>query len=722
MRSLPVSLPVLLAFLAGCPKAVPVAPPAPVVEAPVAPPAPAFPPLPDARTVDAKDTLHGVDVPDPFRWLEDETTPEVQSWMHAEDAHTRARLSALPVRTKLAARFKELYYVDSVGTPVQRGNRFFYVKTLADKEKAILYWREGTDGAEKVLLDPNAWGDGKTTSLGDWTPSWDGARLVYQEKPNAADEATLKVIDVTTGAVSAVDTIPGGKYAEPDWTPDGTGFYYEFLPSDPSIPVDARPGFTELRYHALGTDPSKDPVIHPATRDPKTFLAGALSRDGRWLFTYVQRGWNENDVYVRDLKSKDTAFKPLVLGKDATYSVWAWKDAFYVQTNEGAPNSRIFKVDPKRTARKNWKEIVPEDKAATMQGFSIVGGHLAVSYLQDVSSQLRILTLDGKAVRTVQLPGIGTSGGLQGLEDVDTAYYGFSSFTTPRQVYRTTISTGASDLWAKVEVKADLSQFQVDQVRYTSKDGTQVPMFLVHKKDAPKDGNRPTLLYGYGGFDVSLTPSYTSRIVPWLEAGGVYAVANLRGGGEYGKAWHDAGRGAKKQNVFDDFAAAGEYLVKEGWTKPARLAVNGGSNGGLLMGAAITQRPDLWGAVVCGVPLLDMVRYHKFGSGQTWIPEYGSSDDAEQFKTLLAYSPYHNVKAGTAYPSFLMMASDHDDRVDPMHARKFVAQLRKGDTTPGDTLLRIEANAGHGGSDQVGKAIEASADMYAFLWDALKVE
>jgi prolyl oligopeptidase len=309
-----------------------------------------------------------------------------------------------------------------------------------------------------------------------------------------------------------------------------------------------------------------------------------------------------------------------------------------------------------------------------------------------------------------------------GEPDKDVAYFQFTSFTTPKQVYRTEVSTGVTSLWAKVQVPVDTDAFTVEQVRYASKDGTKVPMFLVRRKDLPKDGNQPVLLYGYGGFNVSLTPMFNGKIVPWLEAGGIYAVANLRGGGEYGEAWHQAGRGANKQNVFDDFIAAGEYLVASGWTKPGRIAINGGSNGGLLMGAAVTQRPDLWGAVVCAVPLLDMVRYHQFGSGRTWIPEYGSSEDPEQFKTLYGYSPYHRLVAGTAYPPFLMMASDHDDRVDPMHARKFVAALRAADTTPGDTLLRVEANAGHGGSDQVAKTIEASADMYAFLMARLGLE
>jgi prolyl oligopeptidase len=436
------------------------------------------------------------------------------------------------------------------------------------------------------------------------------------------------------------------------------------------------------------------------------------------------RGWNENDVYVKDLSAKKgKGFVPLALGKGARYEVDVFKDRFYVFTNEGAPRGRVFAVDPKKLARKDWKEVVPEDAdGATLDDVSVVGGALALSYLQDAASRLRLVKLDGKPIREVALPTVGTSSSLVGEPDQDVAYFQFTSFTTPKQVYRTEISTGVTALWAKVEVPVDTGAFTVEQVQYASKDGTKVPMFVVRRKDLPKDGNQPVLLYGYGGFNVSLTPMFNGKIVPWLEAGGIYAVANLRGGGEYGEAWHVAGSGANKQNVFDDFIAAGEFLVSSGWTKPGRIAINGGSNGGLLMGAAVTQRPDLWGAVVCAVPLLDMVRYHQFGSGRTWIPEYGSSEDPAQFKTLVGYSPYHRLVAGTAYPPFLMMSSDHDDRVDPLHARKFVAALRAADTTPGDTLLRIEANAGHGGSDQVAKTIEASADMYAFLMARLGLE
>ncbi|MFZ5480265.1 MAG: prolyl oligopeptidase family serine peptidase [Myxococcota bacterium] len=709
-----------LSLILSCTKPAP-PPPPPMVEVAAAEPAkPAIPAVPEARREAVADTLHGVVVADPYRWLEDEKSPEVQAWMKAEDDHARARLAALPAREKLAARFKELYYVDSVNPPVQRAGRYFYLKTHADEEKAILYWREGSEGAEKVLLDPNQWSKDGTVSLGYWMPSWDGKRIVYAEKPNAADEATLKVVEVDTGAVSTTDVIPGAKYADPDWTPDGSGFYYEWIPSDPAIPVDQRPGHCELRYHQLGTDPAKDPTVHPKTGDASTFLSGWLSRDGRFLFVGIYRGWNENDVWVKDLK-KDKEFKAFALGKDALYGVTEWDGWFYVQTDEGAPKGRVFRTKVDKRDRKSWVEIVKEDPSARIESFGIVGGKLAINYLKDASSQLRITTLDGKPVREIALPTIGTTSSLHGLEDQDDAYFQFSSYTVPKQVYKTSIATGEVSLWAKVELPVDTSRYVVEQVRFPSKDGTQIPMFLVHRKDLPKDGTNPTLLYGYGGFDVALTPNFRSSIYPWLEAGGVYAVANLRGGGEYGKDWHDAGRMDKKQNVFDDFAAAGEYLVREGWTKPEKLAINGGSNGGLLMGAAMTQRPDLWAAVVCAVPLLDMVRYHQFGSGRTWIPEYGSAEDPKQFATLHAYSPYHHVKEGTAYPALLMLAADHDDRVDPMHARKFVAAVRHA-TTNKEVLLRIEANAGHGGADQVAKAIEYSADMYAFLFDRLGVK
>ncbi len=675
--------------------------------------------VPKTKSVPLTETLHGLSVADAFRWLEDEKSPDVQAWMKAQDDFARARLKELPLREQLTKRYHELYYLDAVGVPVKRGGRYFYTRQRKDKEKAVVYWRQGEKGEEKVLLDPNAWSNDNTVSLGVWVPSWDGKKVVFAEKPNAADEATLHVLDVDTGERSKVDAIAGGKYASPSWAPDNKSFIYEWLPTDAQIPVSERPGYCEVRRHVLGHDPAKDEVLHGKTGDPKTFIGGGISRDGKYLFVSIMRGWNENDLFWKKPGEKD--WKLLVKGTDAKYSVDAWKDVFYVFTDDGAPNKRVFKVDPKKTDKKDWKELIAEDKDAARESMAIVGGHLAIASLKKAVSQVELFGLDGKKVRDIQLPGLGTASNLVGLEDDDEAYFAFSSFVMPRQVFKTSIKTGTAELWAKVEVPVDPSKYEVSQVSYPSKDGTPITMFIVAAKGAVKDGKHPTLLYGYGGFDVSLTSAFTSFIYPWLELGGVYAVPNLRGGGEYGKAWHDAGKGHKKQNVFDDFAAAAEFLVKEKWTSPEKLAIRGGSNGGLLVGTAMTQRPELYGAVICAVPLLDMVRYHLYGSGKTWIPEYGDPEKAEDLKVLHAYSPYHHLRAGAEYPKLLMMSADHDDRVDPFHARKFVAALQEAQGAHAPAWLRIEMHAGHGGADQVAKAIESSVDQIAFLAHALKV-
>jgi prolyl oligopeptidase len=628
-----------------------------------------------------------VDVNDPFQWLENPDTPETQTWLDHESRFARGVLDSLPGREALARRFRELYYVDSLSAPLHRGTRYFFTRTHADREKAIVYWKEGESGEEKALLDPNSWSTDGTASLGTWNPSWDGRKVVYGRRENGEDEATLYVLDVDSGAVSPVDVIPGGKYAGPSWTPDNSAFYYEWLPVDPSIPVADRPGYTEIRLHKLGTSPAQDPIVHERTGDARTFLS-----------------------------------QQLVQGHEATYGVSAWQDMLYILTDEGAARSRLFRVPAATPDRAHWKEIVPEDPSARLVDATIVGGRLSLSYLRDASSEIRMAGLDGKDARKIPLPGIGSTTSVVGNPDEDDAYFAFSSFTTPWQVFRFSAREMKPAIWAQVTLPIDPSRFVVEQVFCRSKDGTRIPLFLIHRKGMAQDGNNPTLLYGYGGFDVSLTPDFRASIYPWLEAGGLYVVANLRGGGEYGKAWHDAGRGAHKQNVFDDFAAAAEYLTQEHWTTPVRLGIHGGSNGGLLVGAAMTQHPELFGAVVCQVPLLDMLRYHLFGSGKTWIPEYGNPEIPEQFKILYAYSPYHHVKPGVRYPPLLMLSADHDDRVDPMHARKFVAAVQDAEAKLPDrplALLRVEQHGGHHGADQVRAAIELSADMYSFLFKVL---
>ncbi len=665
-----------------------------------------------SKDVKRNDVYFGTEVADPYRWLEDAKAPEVQSWMKAQDDLTRAKLAALPEREAIAARLRELIYVAARGAPVAHGGRLFYMHRAAAQEKAVLYCRAGE--TERVLLDPSAWSADGSSSLLGWSVSWDGTKVAYNRSENNSDEATMHVLDVETGQTSAVDVIAGTKYGVASWTPKGDGFYYVRLPTDPSIPVDARPGYAEIRFHALGTDPASDALVHERTSDPTKFIGGRVSKDGRWLFVDVAHGWSSNDVYFRDLRDPAAAGKwvPLAEGKDALYSAFSFGGRFFVATNEGAPKWRVFAVDPARPAREAWREIVPERADATLDGVRILGGRLALTYLKDVTSRLELRDLDGALVREVALPALG-SADFAGDEDDDAAYFSFETFNYPTEIHAYSVKDGADSVWFKLEVPVDPTLYEVEQIFFRSKDGTRVPMFVVHAKSTPRDGTAPTLLTGYGGFSASETPTFRRSIFPWLERGGVYVVANLRGGSEYGEAWHRAGMKHEKQHVFDDFIAAAEALVREKITSPDRLAIQGGSNGGLLVGAALTQRPDLFRAVICGVPLLDMVRYHLFGSGRTWISEYGSAENEADFRAIYAYSPYHRVTPGVAYPSVLFDSADSDDRVDPLHARKMAALLQAA-SAGGPVLLRIERNAGHGGADLQRAWVERFADEYAF--------
>lgn len=668
---------------------------------------------PVTRAQGIRETLHGVAVSDPFRWLEDEKSTEVRGWVQAQDAFAREKLNALPGRAALKKRLTELLALDAVGIPVKRGGRYFYSRQRKDQEKAMVVWKEG-DGEEKVLLDPNSWSKDNTLSLGTWVPSWDGKKVAFCERPNAADEATLFVLDVETGQRSVIDVIRGAKYASPSWSRDSKSFVYAWLPDDPSISVADRPGYTELRQHVLGQNPATDAVLHPKLGRADVFLNGNLSDDGQFLFVVKSHGWSENSIWFKRV-GRDTDFTLLIEGHDANYEVEAYQNRFYVLTDEGAPNKQVFVVDPHKPSRQQWRLIVPQDPRAARQSLSVVGGHLAISSLQKAVSHIEVFRLDGHKVRDVELPGLGTASNLMGASDDDEAFASFSSLVQPPQILKSNVRTGQTAVWAKVEVPIDPSKFEVKQLSFASKDGTPVSMFVVAPKGVKLDGNNPTVLGGYGGFGVSITSDFRGVAYPWLEAGGVFALVNLRGGGEYGKAWHDAGKLATKQNVFDDFAAAARFLVAQGYTSPKRLGIRGRSNGGLLMGAAMTQHPELYGAVVCGVPLLDMLRYHLSGSGMTWTPEYGNPEKPEEFKVLEAYSPYHHVADGVTYPPLLMMSSDHDDRVDPLHARKFVARVQQAEGGRGTAWLRIEVAAGHTGADQISKAVEAGVDEWSFF-------
>jgi prolyl oligopeptidase len=687
---------------------------------------------PATRAGDVTDTLHGQKIADPYRWLEDEQAPEVQAWMTEQDRYARAQLARTPHRDELTARLKQLFYFDAISAPIHRKGRYFYTRKHADKEKTIVYWKQGETGAEKVLFDPNQWSADGSTGLGAWAPSWDGKYVAYAVKEHNSDESVTRVFDVAAGK-DLPDTIEGTKYAQASWTPDSQGFYYTWVPPvGGKVTVADRPGFAEIRFHKLGTPVGSDPIVHPATGNAETFIAGYVSRDGHWLVVAIQHGWNSSDIYVKDLRTSRGAaagaarelppgWTTLVAGVDANFEVDIWRDQFYVTTNHGAPRNRVFKVDPKHLERSAWKEIVKESDA-TLERTAIVGEHLVLTYLRNAASEIEIRDLAGKLVRKASVPALGSAGGIFGNADEDTGYIDYTSFTEPHIIYKTSIKTGKTSEWARTTLPVDTTQLATEQVFFPSKDGTKISMFILYKKGTERNGSNPTILNGYGGFNVSLTPSFASSRAVWLERGGVYAIPNLRGGGEYGEDWHRAGMRLHKQNVFDDFIAAAEYLIAERWTSRDHLAISGGSNGGLLVGAAMTQRPDLFRAVVCAVPLLDMLRFHLVGSGKTWVPEYGSAVDPEEFRALYRYSPYRvAVDAGPrAYPAVLFDSADHDDRVDPMHARKLAAMMQASQTTEAPILLRIERNAGHGGADLVKQQVERAADQLGFLDSLLR--
>ena len=676
----------------------------------------AYPPSP---AQDVSEQIFGQTVRDPYRWLEDANSPKVQAWIKAQDELARAELAKLPGRDALAARLRELLYVETVTPPIHRGNRFFYTRRRADREKAIVYFREGEKGKEQVLIDPNQLSPDGSISLHGWIPSRDGKSIGYSLHKNNADYGTLHVMEVASRKVSEVDAIDDVRGVG-SWTKNGDGFYYTYFPQVPGVSVADRTGEAVVRFHKLGTNPAKDPVVREKTGDPKRMMFAQMSRDGHWLILTISKGSSNNDVYYRDMRSLEARWLPLAVSdENKQFAVSAWKDRFYVRTNDGAANWHAYRVDPRHPEREAWKEIVPEDHGAVLEGMSLVGDHLALLYLRDVKNEIELRTLDGALVRKVPLPGIGASNGISGDPEHDDAYFSFSLFTQPPNIYKTSVKKGVSSVWFALKVPIDPTPYEIEQLWFASKDGTKVPMFVVHRKDMPKDGSTAFLLTGYGGFNIPMLPAYFGALYPWLEAGGGYALANMRGGSEFGEAWHQAAMKGNKQNVFDDFIGAAEHLVKIGYTNPKRLAIRGGSNGGLLVGAALTQRPDLFKAVACAVPLLDMVRYHLFGLAKLWISEYGSAENETEFKALYAYSPYHHVTKGTAYPAVLMLSADSDDRVDPVHARKMTAALQAASASGEPILLRIERNASHGGADLVRQTVEQNVDVYAFFMHEL---
>ena len=658
---------------------------------------------PPTETQDIVDVVHGVDVPDPYRWLEDQEAAETRAWIEAQNAHTDALLTQLPGEEALRQVVTRVLKRDFIGMPAERGGRYFFSKRQADQELSVLYVREGINGPERVLVDPHSLSEDHTTSVALRDIARDGQLVVYAIRDGGVDEVSIRVLDVTSG-VERPDVLPPARYGEVALTPDATGFYYERY-------GDVTP---RVMYHELGTDPSADEQIFGDGYERHHIPVTLLSDDGRWLVVHVIEGSSgPTEIHVKDLV-RDTPFVTAIA--DGVSESWAEfaGDQLVITTNLHAPNKRVVLVDPTTPAVEQWREVVPERQDVVIQGARGLGGKLVVSYLRDVQPRMAIHDLSGEHLRDITFDTIGSVSG-SGRWESDEAFLTFQTFHVPSTIYRYDLASGDRDVWARVEVPVETDKYEVEQVWYESKDGTPVPMFVVHARGLPRDGTSPTLLTGYGGFNLSRTPAFSALATTWLESGGVYVVANLRGGGEFGEAWHRDGMLENKQNVFDDFIAAAEHLIAEGFTTPARLARQGGSNGGLLVGAVSNQRPDLFGAVVCTYPLLDMVRYHQFLVASFWVPEYGSSEDPDQFAYIYPYSPYHNVIDGGEYPATLYVSGDGDTRVAPLHARKMAALLQAQNGSEHPILLRYHTQAGHSGGQPVSQQIDEMVDIVSFL-------
>lgn len=680
---------------------------------------------PETRRVTQVDEQFGVKVADPYRWLENDvrTDAEVAKWVADENALTNAYLATLPGRDIFAARLKTLLDYERFGVPVKKGGHYFYTHNSGLQNQAVLYVRDSADGAGRVLIDPNGWSKDGATALAEWSPSEDGKKLAYAVQDGGTDWRTVKVLDVATGAVS--DTIEWVKFSGLAWAKDGSGFYYSrFAAPAAGAKFQALNENQQIYFHKLGTAQAADPLIYATPESPKLGHTAQVTDDGKWLVITTHEGTdNRYQITVIDLTAPKPVPRTIFKGLDYEWSlVGNVGGNFYWVTNKNAPRGRIVATNLyARSAEVPEQELVAQGKDV-LDGASLVGGKLLVSYLADVKSEIRRYTLDGKPDGVVPLPGIGAAGGFGGEEGDPETFFAFTSFATPTTIYRYDVKTGQATPWAAPKVAFDPARYTVEQRFYASKDGTQVPMFIVRRKDV--SGPAPTLLYAYGGFNISVTPAFSATRLAWLEQGGVLAVANIRGGGEYGKAWHDGGRLANKQNVFDDFIAAGEYLKAQGVTGKDQLVIQGGSNGGLLVGAVTNQRPDLFAAALPAVGVMDMLRFDRFTAGRYWVDDYGYPSKEADFKTLYAYSPYHNIRAGKVYPAILAETADTDDRVVPGHTFKYTAMLQSLDLGPKPRLVRIETRAGHGSGKPTDKVIAETADAWAFAakWTGLTVK
>ncbi|MBB6681820.1 S9 family peptidase [Aequorivita sp. 609] len=670
---------------------------------------------PQIKTVDTIDTYFGVEVKDPYRWLEDDRSAETAEWVKAENEVTFDYLNKIPFREELKKRLSDIWNYEKVGAPFKEGNYTYFYKNDGLQNQYVIYrYKTGEDpDTAEVFLDPNTFKEDGTISLGQASFSKDGSKLAYAISEGGSDWRKVIVMNTETKEIVG-DTLKDVKFSGLSWKGED-GFYYSSYDKPKGSELSAKTDQHKVYYHKLGTPQSDDKVIFGATPEEKhRYIGASVTEDNNYLLISASTSTSGNKLFIKDLKNPNAKFVTILNDTDSdSYVLENVGSKLYIVTNKNAPNKKIVTVDAANPAPENWKDLIPETENVLTP--STGGGSIFANYMVDAVSKVKQYDYDGKLIREIELPGVGTAGGFGTKKEEKELYYSFTNYVTPGSIYKFNIETGESELFIKPEIDFNPGNFESNQVFYTSKDGTKIPMIITHKKGLKLDGKNPTILYGYGGFNISLTPSFSIANAVWMEQGGVYAVPNLRGGGEYGKKWHDAGTQMKKQNVFDDFIAAAEYLIANNYTSSDYLAIRGGSNGGLLVGATMTQRPDLMKVALPAVGVLDMLRYHTFTAGAGWAYDYGTAEDSkEMFEYLKGYSPLHNVKEGVEYPATLITTGDHDDRVVPAHSFKFAAELQAKQTGNNPVLIRIETDAGHGAGTPVSKTIEQYADIFGF--------
>lgn len=676
---------------------------------------------PDARRGDVRDEYHGVSVADPYRWLEDVDSEETRTWIDAENSLTQNYLQNLSEREAIGERLKELWNYERHGLPSKHKGKYYWYKNSGMQSQSVLYRTTSLNTEASVVLDPNTFSEDGSVSLGGTEVSPDGSMIAYTLSDGGSDWRKVKVLNMDS-MEELPDLLQWVKFSNLSWAKDNSGFFYSrFNAEEEDRALQASNNKHMLYFHQLGTTQSDDVLIYERPEKDDWLFTGEVSEDGRYLVISVSEGCKEeNGIFYKDLRHPESPVVELLSDFDGAYAYLGNQDQlFWFYTNKDADRGRLVAIDINNPQASNWAELIPQGEA-TLQSVSLVGGHFIASYLQDVSSVVKVFDLSGHFVREIELPGLGTAGGFSGEVDDPETFFSYTSYTTPGEIYRYDVSTGEKETFFKPDVKFNPNDYMTRRIFYPSKDGTRIPLFISHKKDLDLDGSQRALLYGYGGFNICIEPSFSVSNLVWMEMGGIYCVANIRGGGEYGRDWHDKGTKLQKQNVFDDFIGAGEWLIENGYTTPAKLGIMGGSNGGLLVGACSNQRPDLFGACIPMVGVMDMLRFPKFTIGWAWTTDYGTPENEDEFSYLYAYSPYHNTVPGKQYPATMVTTADHDDRVVPAHSFKYTAALQHAQGGDNPILIRIDTRAGHGAGKPTAKLIEESMDRWAFFIENLK--